>query len=95
MKSLCFCSQLFCDFGEVFEVLDQNGETPESAIVQRITKVSHAFKSCCSCCKLCWLNDIHIFGIKSKCAQEVTKEWHKLGISVRIFKFEGCPLASF
>ncbi|XP_073325275.1 ubiquitin-like modifier-activating enzyme 1 [Pagrus major] len=32
------CGQLFCDFGEEFEVLDRDGETPASAIIQRITK---------------------------------------------------------
>lgn len=32
------CGQLFCDFGEVFEVLDQDGETPESAMIEKISK---------------------------------------------------------
>nr|XP_019957015.1 PREDICTED: ubiquitin-like modifier-activating enzyme 1 [Paralichthys olivaceus] len=32
------CGQLFCDFGEKFEVLDQNGETSESAMIQSISK---------------------------------------------------------
>uniref|UniRef100_A0A671XJX4 E1 ubiquitin-activating enzyme n=1 Tax=Sparus aurata TaxID=8175 RepID=A0A671XJX4_SPAAU len=32
------CGQLFCDFGEEFEVLDKDGETPASAIIQGITK---------------------------------------------------------
>ncbi|KAG7495128.1 ubiquitin-like modifier-activating enzyme 1 [Solea senegalensis] len=32
------CGQLFCDFGEEFEVLDENGEIPTSAMVQSITK---------------------------------------------------------
>uniref|UniRef100_A0A3Q3XCH3 E1 ubiquitin-activating enzyme n=1 Tax=Mola mola TaxID=94237 RepID=A0A3Q3XCH3_MOLML len=32
------CGQLFCDFGEEFEVWDRDGETPETAIVQSISK---------------------------------------------------------
>ncbi|XP_074529752.1 ubiquitin-like modifier-activating enzyme 1 [Halichoeres trimaculatus] len=32
------CGQLFCDFGEEFEVLDQDGEAPISAMIQSITK---------------------------------------------------------
>ncbi|KAM9361812.1 ubiquitin-like modifier-activating enzyme 1 [Symphorus nematophorus] len=32
------CGQLFCDFGEEFEVLDRDGEAPESAIITRISK---------------------------------------------------------
>uniref|UniRef100_H3DB89 Ubiquitin-activating enzyme E1 n=1 Tax=Tetraodon nigroviridis TaxID=99883 RepID=H3DB89_TETNG len=32
------CGQLFCDFGEEFEVLDWDGETPETVIVQNISK---------------------------------------------------------
>uniref|UniRef100_A0A4W6CZ97 E1 ubiquitin-activating enzyme n=1 Tax=Lates calcarifer TaxID=8187 RepID=A0A4W6CZ97_LATCA len=32
------CGQLFCDFGEAFEVLDQNGEMPASAMIQNISK---------------------------------------------------------
>ncbi|XP_023265943.1 ubiquitin-like modifier-activating enzyme 1 [Seriola lalandi dorsalis] len=32
------CGQLFCDFGEEFVVLDQNGEVPVSAMVQSVTK---------------------------------------------------------
>lgn len=44
VKSLRFvCSQLFCDFGEEFEVLDKDGETPASAIIQGITKVNTFF----------------------------------------------------
>lgn len=31
--------QLFCDFGEEFQVLDQDGEAPVSAAVQNVTKV--------------------------------------------------------
>uniref|UniRef100_A0A8C4IID3 E1 ubiquitin-activating enzyme n=1 Tax=Dicentrarchus labrax TaxID=13489 RepID=A0A8C4IID3_DICLA len=33
------CGQLFCDFGEEFEVLDRDGEAPESATIQSISKV--------------------------------------------------------
>lgn len=36
-------SQLFCDFGDEFEVLDQNGEMPVSAMVQSVTKVIKPF----------------------------------------------------
>ncbi|XP_072308563.1 ubiquitin-like modifier-activating enzyme 1 isoform X2 [Eucyclogobius newberryi] len=32
------CGQLFCDFGEAFEVLDQDGETPESVLIQKISQ---------------------------------------------------------
>ncbi|XP_044066939.1 ubiquitin-like modifier-activating enzyme 1 [Siniperca chuatsi] len=32
------CGQLFCDFGEEFEVLDQDGEMPASAMIQSISK---------------------------------------------------------
>ncbi|CAB1437834.1 unnamed protein product [Pleuronectes platessa] len=32
------CGQLFCDFGEEFEVLDQNGAMPESAMIQSVSK---------------------------------------------------------
>ncbi|XP_034542700.1 ubiquitin-like modifier-activating enzyme 1 [Notolabrus celidotus] len=32
------CGQLFCDFGEEFEVLDQNGEPPATAMIQSISK---------------------------------------------------------
>ncbi|XP_062271382.1 ubiquitin-like modifier-activating enzyme 1 [Scomber scombrus] len=32
------CGQLFCDFGDEFEVLDTDGETPASAMIQSITK---------------------------------------------------------
>ncbi|XP_061583291.1 ubiquitin-like modifier-activating enzyme 1 [Cololabis saira] len=32
------CGQLFCDFGEGFEVLDQDGEMPASVMIERITK---------------------------------------------------------
>ncbi|KAF3689956.1 Ubiquitin-like modifier-activating enzyme 1 [Channa argus] len=32
------CGQLFCDFGEKFEVLDKDGEIPISAMIQNITK---------------------------------------------------------
>ncbi|XP_041639928.1 ubiquitin-like modifier-activating enzyme 1 [Cheilinus undulatus] len=32
------CGQLFCDFGEEFEVLDQDGEAPKTAIIQNISK---------------------------------------------------------
>ncbi|XP_038128902.1 ubiquitin-like modifier-activating enzyme 1 [Cyprinodon tularosa] len=32
------CGQLFCDFGEEFEVLDRDGEMPASLMVERITK---------------------------------------------------------
>lgn len=40
VKTLWFiCSQLFCDFGEEFEVLDQDGEMPASAMIQSVSKV--------------------------------------------------------
>lgn len=32
------CGQLFCDFGEAFEVLDKDGETPECALIQKISQ---------------------------------------------------------
>lgn len=47
MKTLRFvCSQLFCDFGEEFEVLDKDGETPASAMIQGITQVTPFFVLC-------------------------------------------------
>uniref|UniRef100_A0A8C5G7C3 Ubiquitin-activating enzyme E1 n=1 Tax=Gouania willdenowi TaxID=441366 RepID=A0A8C5G7C3_GOUWI len=33
------CGQLFCDFGECFEVLDSDGVTPASVMIQHISKV--------------------------------------------------------
>ena len=33
-------SQLFCDFGEEFIVLDRDGETPMTAMINYITKVT-------------------------------------------------------
>lgn len=36
---LLIYSQLFCDFGEEFEVLDSDGEMPVSTMIQSITKV--------------------------------------------------------
>jgi hypothetical protein len=38
-KSLGFCRQIFCDFGEEFQVLDTNGENPSTQIVTEITHV--------------------------------------------------------
>ncbi|XP_007550981.1 ubiquitin-like modifier-activating enzyme 1 [Poecilia formosa] len=32
------CGQLFCDFGDQFEVLDRDGEMPASLMIDRITK---------------------------------------------------------
>uniref|UniRef100_A0A8C7XNC9 E1 ubiquitin-activating enzyme n=1 Tax=Oryzias sinensis TaxID=183150 RepID=A0A8C7XNC9_9TELE len=32
------CGQLFCDFGEKFEVLERDGEMPASLMIERITK---------------------------------------------------------
>lgn len=32
------CGQLFCDFGEKFEVLDRDGEMPVSLMIDRVTK---------------------------------------------------------
>ncbi|KAM4582095.1 ubiquitin-like modifier-activating enzyme 1 isoform 2-T2 [Fundulus diaphanus] len=32
------CGQLFCDFGEEFEVLDRDGEMPATLMIDRITK---------------------------------------------------------
>ncbi|XP_072238105.1 ubiquitin-like modifier-activating enzyme 1 [Leuresthes tenuis] len=40
------CGQLFCDFGEEFEVLDKDGEMPASAMVERITKENPGFVVC-------------------------------------------------
>ncbi|KAL6112008.1 uncharacterized protein ACO6RY_08859 [Pungitius sinensis] len=34
------CGQLFCDFGEEFEVLDENGEEPASALIQSVSKAN-------------------------------------------------------
>ncbi|XP_040060409.2 ubiquitin-like modifier-activating enzyme 1 [Gasterosteus aculeatus] len=34
------CGQLFCDFGEEFEVLDENGEEPASALIESVSKAN-------------------------------------------------------
>ncbi|XP_046881054.1 ubiquitin-like modifier-activating enzyme 1 [Hypomesus transpacificus] len=38
--------QLFCDFGEEFEVLDINGETPASAMIDHISKGNPGIVTC-------------------------------------------------
>ncbi|KAM3836192.1 ubiquitin-like modifier-activating enzyme 1 [Diretmus argenteus] len=40
------CGQLFCDFGEEFEVLDRDGETPVSAMIDNITKANPGVVTC-------------------------------------------------
>ncbi|XP_047439241.1 ubiquitin-like modifier-activating enzyme 1 isoform X2 [Mugil cephalus] len=40
------CGQLFCDFGEEFEVLDQDGETPVSVMIQHISKANPGVVIC-------------------------------------------------
>uniref|UniRef100_A0A671K8V7 E1 ubiquitin-activating enzyme n=1 Tax=Sinocyclocheilus anshuiensis TaxID=1608454 RepID=A0A671K8V7_9TELE len=40
------CGQLFCDFGESFEVRDTNGETPVSAMIARISKNNPGIVTC-------------------------------------------------
>ncbi|XP_071751291.2 ubiquitin-like modifier-activating enzyme 1 [Centroberyx gerrardi] len=40
------CGQLFCDFGEAFEVLDSDGETPVSAMIDYITKANPGVVTC-------------------------------------------------
>lgn len=40
------CSQLFCDFGEKFEVLDRDGEMPASVMIQSISKVKLSISFC-------------------------------------------------
>uniref|UniRef100_A0A673ZX66 E1 ubiquitin-activating enzyme n=1 Tax=Salmo trutta TaxID=8032 RepID=A0A673ZX66_SALTR len=40
------CGQLFCDFGEEFEVLDADGETPASAMIDHITKADPGVVTC-------------------------------------------------
>ncbi|XP_016367703.1 ubiquitin-like modifier-activating enzyme 1 [Sinocyclocheilus rhinocerous] len=40
------CGQLFCDFGESFEVRDTNGETPVSAMIARISKDNPGIVTC-------------------------------------------------
>ncbi|KAM9758223.1 ubiquitin-like modifier-activating enzyme 1 [Menidia menidia] len=40
------CGQLFCDFGETFEVLDRDGEVPASMMIERITKDNPGFVVC-------------------------------------------------
>uniref|UniRef100_A0A8C7VRZ1 E1 ubiquitin-activating enzyme n=1 Tax=Oncorhynchus mykiss TaxID=8022 RepID=A0A8C7VRZ1_ONCMY len=40
------CGQLFCDFGEEFEVLDTDGETPASAMIDHITKADPGVVTC-------------------------------------------------
>ncbi|XP_051754130.1 ubiquitin-like modifier-activating enzyme 1 isoform X1 [Ctenopharyngodon idella] len=40
------CGQLFCDFGESFEVQDTNGETPVSAMIAHISKENPGVVTC-------------------------------------------------
>ncbi|CAL8353774.1 unnamed protein product [Gadus morhua 'NCC'] len=40
------CGQLFCDFGEEFIVLDRDGETPMTAMINYITKGNPGLVSC-------------------------------------------------
>ncbi|XP_036389161.1 ubiquitin-like modifier-activating enzyme 1 [Megalops cyprinoides] len=40
------CGQLFCDFGEEFEVTDSNGETPVSALISHISKANPGIVTC-------------------------------------------------
>uniref|UniRef100_A0A8C9ZSX2 E1 ubiquitin-activating enzyme n=1 Tax=Sander lucioperca TaxID=283035 RepID=A0A8C9ZSX2_SANLU len=40
------CGQLFCDFGEEFEVLDQDGEMPASAMIQSVSKANPGVVFC-------------------------------------------------
>ncbi|KAK2862011.1 hypothetical protein Q5P01_001544 [Channa striata] len=40
------CGQLFCDFGETFEVLDKDGEMAASAMIQNITKENPGMVLC-------------------------------------------------
>jgi len=34
------CSQIFCDFGDVFTVSDTDGEQPASVMIAAVTKVT-------------------------------------------------------
>ncbi|XP_072540988.1 ubiquitin-like modifier-activating enzyme 1 [Salminus brasiliensis] len=40
------CGQLFCDFGEAFEVRDSDGESPRSAMITHISKENPGIVSC-------------------------------------------------
>ncbi|XP_056129409.1 ubiquitin-like modifier-activating enzyme 1 [Lampris incognitus] len=40
------CGQLFCDFGEKFEVLDSDGEVPVLALIEHITKANPGVVTC-------------------------------------------------
>ncbi|XP_075966586.1 ubiquitin-like modifier-activating enzyme 1 isoform X2 [Anarhichas minor] len=40
------CGQLFCDFGEEYEVLDDNGEEPASAMIQSVSKANPGVVRC-------------------------------------------------
>uniref|UniRef100_A0A8C5G6Z0 E1 ubiquitin-activating enzyme n=1 Tax=Gouania willdenowi TaxID=441366 RepID=A0A8C5G6Z0_GOUWI len=40
------CGQLFCDFGECFEVLDSDGVTPASVMIQHISKENPGLVIC-------------------------------------------------
>ena len=39
------CSQIFCDFGEDFTVIDRDGEQPVSVLISSVTKVT--ISVCC------------------------------------------------
>ncbi|XP_042363183.1 ubiquitin-like modifier-activating enzyme 1 [Plectropomus leopardus] len=40
------CGQLFCDFGKEFEVLDQDGEMPKSAMIQSVSRANPGVVVC-------------------------------------------------
>ena len=49
MVILCFyyfCSQLFCDFGDEFTVMDTNGEQPISNMIASVTKEESGTVTC-------------------------------------------------
>ncbi|KAJ7998689.1 hypothetical protein DPEC_G00207480 [Dallia pectoralis] len=68
------CGQLFCDFGEEFEVLDPDGETPISVMIDHITKENpgvvtcfedrHGFQNGCrvSFSEICGMKELNGFG---------------------------------
>lgn len=80
-----FCSQLFCDFGEEFEVLDRDGEMPVSAMIQSITKVMllHLFHVCGISNPCMNHSSIHLYGqfsIASSPDLHVFALWKKIHI---------------
>ncbi|XP_059184316.1 ubiquitin-like modifier-activating enzyme 1 [Centropristis striata] len=54
------CGELFCDFGEEFVVLDQDGEEPASAMIQSVSKANPGVVVCTDDRKIPFTNDCKV-----------------------------------